>query len=289
MRKVDLEQGSEEWLNWRKGLLTATDAPMLLGASPYVTPYKGWQRKVGQAPEQAETEAMRRGRHDEPIARDWFIKEFGIEMEPCCIESESYNYLGASLDGLSKCGKYVLEVKSNNDQYHFGLCDGLPSFHLMQMQHQFLSSDNSVEKGYYVSINKGDKVVKEVYPDPIFQKAYLIKAWEFWKKVVFLEPPEMCAKDYRDKTDSSPWKELAEDYKKICKEIKELEEVKESHRKELIRLCEDENSSGCGLKVFKKTVKGRVNYEAIPELHGIDLEKYRKEPSNVWTILTDRS
>lgn len=55
MKIVNFEQGSEEWLTWRKGRLTATDAAALLGKSRYVTPYKAWQRKIGQAPEQIVT------------------------------------------------------------------------------------------------------------------------------------------------------------------------------------------------------------------------------------------
>ena len=98
MRRVEFDQGSSEWLQWRKGLLTATDAPMLMRASPYATPYQGWQRKTGHAQEQQENEAMRRGKRDEPIAREWFIKEYGIHMESCCIESYTYNFIGASLD-----------------------------------------------------------------------------------------------------------------------------------------------------------------------------------------------
>jgi putative phage-type endonuclease len=287
MRKVEFEQGSQAWLDWRKGLLTATDAPMLLGASPYTTPYKGWLRKTGQAAEQQENEAMRRGKRDEPIAREWFNKEYGIEMEPCCIESELYNFIGSSLDGLSTCGRYILEIKSNGDQYHFGLNAGLPDFHMMQMQHQLLSTDNTAEMGFYLSWNKGSKTVKEVYPDKEWMAEYLPKAREFWKLVVFNEPPPMSNKDYRDMSGERAWISYANEYRNICEQIKKLEDIKENHRKQIINLCGEDSCFGSGIKVLKKATKGRIDYDSIPELTGIDIEKYRKPASFSWAIMMD--
>lgn len=287
MRKVEFEQGSQAWLDWRKGLLTATDAPMLMGASPYATPYKGWLRKTGQSPEQQENEAMRRGKRDEPIAREWFNKEYGIEMEPYCIESELYNFIGSSLDGLSPCGRYILEIKSNGDQYHFGLNDGLPDFHMMQMQHQLLSTDNTAEMGFYLSWNKGNKTVKEVYPNKEWLAEYLSKAREFWKMVIFNESPPMSNKDYRDMNAEKSWISYANEYRKVCEQIKTLEEIKEICRKQLIYLCGDDSCFGSGIKVLKKSAKGRIDYDSIPELTGIDVEKYRKPQSFSWTIMLD--
>jgi putative phage-type endonuclease len=288
MHKVDFEQGSQEWLQWRKGLLTATDAPMLMGVSPYVTPYKGWQRKVGLIPEQQETEPMRRGKRDEPVARDWFIKEYGIEMEPCCVESDIYNFIGSSLDGLSKCGKYILEIKSNGDQYHFGLNNGIPDFHMAQMQHQLLSTDNTAEMGFYLSYNKGNKIVKEIYPDKDWLEDYKVKAYEFWRRIVFFDPPSMTNKDYKDMTSENAWNSLANEYLKACEQLKTLEDLKENYKKELVSLCGEDSCFGSGIKVLRRVTKGRVDYEKVPELSGIDIEKYRKPSTTSWTIMMEQ-
>lgn len=288
MRKVEYEQGSDTWLEWRRGLLTATDAPMLMGASPYVTPYKGWQRKIGQIPEQQENEAMRRGKRDEPIARDWFNKEYGLEMEPCCVESEIYNFIGASLDGLSKCGRYILEIKSNGDQYHFGLNGGLPDFHEMQMQHQFLATDILPEKGFYLSWNNSGPIVKEVNVNRAWLEEYVTKAKEFWKRVIFFDAPPLGNKDYKDMSLENGWSSFAEQYREVDEQIKGLEKMKESYRKELIKLCGDDSCCGSGIKVLKKFSKGRVDYDSIPELQFVDLEKHRKPSSSTWTIMLDR-
>lgn len=281
MHKINFEQGSPEWLTWRKSLLTATDAAALMGVSPYVTPYKCWQRKLGLAPEQKKTEAMERGNRDEPIARQAFIDEYKINMTPCCIESDQYNFIGASLDGISDCGKYLLEIKS---QVH---CSP-PDHHIMQMQHQLLATDSTAEMCYYVSYFDGEIDVHEVYPDPEWVKNYLIHAQEFWKRIVFFEAPPLCSRDYKDMNSSPNFLTYAHRYLDIDAQIKSLEAKKDILRKEIITLCEDQSGVGGGIKVLKKNVKGRVDYESIPEISTFNLEKYRKPSSTTWAIMIDQ-
>ena len=282
MKKISCFQGSPEWLAWRKGLLTATDAAILSGVSPYVTPYEGWQRKIGQIPEQIANSAMLRGQRDEPIARDMFIEQYGIAMTPCCIESEVYPFLGASLDGISDCGKYLLEIKSTAP------VDEIPIYHMYQMQHQLLCTDNTAKICFYVTIWNNQIYVKEVYPDIIWVQDYLNEAKKFWECVVFFEPPEISSKDYKDMNGRDDWNFYADEYRKISEEIKKLEEVKDKHKKELIKLCGEDNGYGHGVKVLKKITKGRIDFENIPELSQVDLEKYRKESTSSWTIMLDK-
>lgn len=282
MKKVEFEQGSQEWLNWRKKLLTATDAAMLLGVSPYVTPFKGWQRKVGQAEEQAVNSAMLRGQRDEPVARSMFIEQYGINMTPCCIESDLYNFIGASLDGISDCGKYLLEIKSQRP------VDSVPEFHMHQMQHQLLSTDNTAEKCFYVTIWDGKIYTIEVYPNAEWMKEYIPKAREFWKGVIFYEPPAMTSKDYKDMNGQNAWNSYANEYRKAAEQIKTLEKIKDSYRDELVKMCGEDSCFGGGIKVMKKVIKGRIDYESVPELNGIDLEKYRKSSSSSWAIMLEQ-
>lgn len=284
MRKIELEQGSQEWLTWRKGLITATEASSIMGVNPYCSQYKSWQRKTGMIPEQAETEPMRRGKRDEPIARAMFNELYGMQMEPCCIESTTYNFLGASLDGLSPCGKYLLEIKSQQHSYSKEKFD----MHFTQMQHQMLCSDGQIEKGYYVSYWQGEILVEEVLPDPTWMKKYLPQAQEYWRCVIFYEPPEMQPCDYRNMECDSYWNEQAAKYIRLCNEIKALEEVKEKHRKELISLSGELNCFGNGVKVFRKIIKGRIDYDAIPQLKEIDTQNYRKPTTISWTISLDQ-
>jgi len=284
MRKINFEQGSDEWLSWRKTLLTATDASVIMGVSPYCTPYKLWQRKIGQIPEQAVTAPMLRGQRDEPRARELFCKMYRMGLTPCCIESEKYPFLGASLDGLSDCENYIVEIKSQSPDK---IANGIPPMHIAQMQHQMLCTDGKVQKAFYVSYweNAIDVLILEF--DEEGTKNYLLEAQAFWNKMLAFEAPPLSKRDYKDMSSVQAWNIHADNYKNICAQIKALEDAKDQSRKNLIDLAGDDNGSGCGVKVLKKYVKGRVDYDAIPELKSLDLETYRKAPSSNWTIMLD--
>jgi putative phage-type endonuclease len=291
MRKIELVQGSQEWLSWRKKFVTATDAPALLGLSPYATPLQCWQRKTGQIPEQEASFAMIQGQLNEPIARKLFIKETGLDMVPVVIESDAYNFLGASLDGISECGEYLLEVKCNGMETHNfvkknGL-EGIPEYHFAQMQHQMLTTDRQAHSCFYVSYNNGEILIVEVPRHDDWIDDYLTEASKFWRQIVFFEPPALIDRDYTDMSDRELWESYSHEYKKLVREIKKLEFYKDEYKNKLVTMCQDKNCYGHGIKIFKKNVRGRVDYESIPELKDIDLDKFRKPSSETWTILID--
>lgn len=286
MKIINLEQGSPEWLSWRKTVITATDCPAILGSSPWSTAYKCWQRKLDLIPEQKSNDAMERGKSLEPVIRDRFIKKFGITMTPVVVESSEYSFLGASLDGLSDCGKYILEIKTGGYKLYKMAQDGIvPQYYMDQMQHQLLVT--RADKCFYqVGSEDEDKdIVIEVFPDPSFENNFIPFARAFLRCVAFRETPELQDSDYKDMSDEPKWKECATEYRKINEQIKTLEEVKENYRKELLKLCEDQNCSGVGIKVLKTTVRGRVAYDDIPEIKDVDLDKYRKGTTTMWKIM----
>ncbi len=286
MKISPLDQGSnsKDWLAWRKTIITATDCPAILGISPYTTAYQAWQYKHDLIKPQASNAAMENGKRLEPIARDRFIVEFGIYMEPECVESEEFNFLGASLDGISECRKYILEIKCNGHDRHEQVRKGIiPDFHIAQMQHQLLVT--GAEKCFYYSFHRDEGVCIEVLPDPLFVQDFLPKARAFWKNVAFFEAPALSDRDYRDMNNNLSWKDLSAKYQEIDSNLKMLEEKKDYIRKELISLCADQPSMGNGVKVIKTTTKGRVDYDMIPELQAVNVDQYRKKPSDSWKIM----
>ena len=124
----------------------------------------------------------------------------------------------------------------------------------------------------------------EVFPDPEFKTKFLTKAREFWKCVAFNEPPALQDSDYKDMSNEPSWKRYSEEYRNLCEQIKDLEEMKEYHRKELLKLCDDQNCLGEGIKVMKTVMRGRIDYDKIPEIKGLDLDQYRKNSITTWKI-----
>jgi len=287
MKRLNMEQGSAEWLKWRKTVITATDCPAILGSSPWQTPYKCWQRKLGLVDEQPSNAAMDRGRKLEPEARALFIQECGIHFEPACVESDQIEILGASLDGINAAGNLILEIKCGGENLHNQAQHGIiPDYYLDQMQHQLLVT--GAEKCYYYSYNGKSGTCIEVLPDPNFAPRFLPIARAFWKSVAFFEPPALSIKDYRDMNDNLSWKEYTDIYLETDAQIKALEDKKEYVRKKIIELCDGQSCQGSGLKVMSVIMKGRVDYEKIPEISNLDLNKYRKASTQSWKFLIDK-
>lgn len=285
MKIIELDQGSQEWLSWRKTVITATDCPAIKGSSPWSTAYKCWQKKLDLIPEQKTNDAMERGKKLEPIIRERFIKKYGLNMTPIVVESSEYDFLGASLDGLSDCGRYLLEIKTGGYNLHKMAKEGsIPAYYMDQMQHQLLVT--GAEKCFYQvgSEDEEKDEVIEVYPHPEFAKEFLPLARSFWKCIAFNEPPALQDSDYKDMSTEPKWKGFASEYRKMDQQIKVLEEIKESYRKELINLSGDQSCLGEGVRVMRTTMRGRVDYDMIPELKGIDLDKYRKNATTLWKI-----
>ncbi|MDV5469038.1 YqaJ viral recombinase family protein [Klebsiella pneumoniae] len=83
MKIVNLSQREEDWLDWRRQGVTATDAAILLNRSPYKTRWRLWAEKTGYAREVdlSLNPLVRRGIESEDAARRAF-EEKG--MMTCC-------------------------------------------------------------------------------------------------------------------------------------------------------------------------------------------------------------
>ena len=120
-KKVDLVQGTSEWLGWRQNFLTATTAGTLMGVayvdkkaaqSEHSPVYSLWAEKTGLIKREfSENAAMTHGSNTEETARKAFIESTGVNVSPMCIESTKYPFLAASLDGINEELKIGLEIK----------------------------------------------------------------------------------------------------------------------------------------------------------------------------------
>lgn len=89
--------------------------------------------------------------------------------------------------------------------------------------------------------------------------------------------------------DDTAWKEKAEKWLIKKQELDSLEKEEKKLREELIELASHQNSKGCGVRLTLSIRKGLVDYQSIPALKNIDLEKYRKPSNSVWILLKDKA
>lgn len=132
----ELIQGSDEWLEMRKTHIGASDAPIIMGVSPWTTPRQLFERKLGIVPEQKTNPAMLRGQESEPYNRKAFEDLYGISFTPCVLFDKEYPWMMASFDGMSTCGNAV-EIKLANKADHAKVEKGeIPKKYYPQLQHQ---------------------------------------------------------------------------------------------------------------------------------------------------------
>jgi len=88
-----------EWLAWRRGLITASEMPIIMGVSPYLTPFELWEQKLGLKTHEQSNMAINKGKFWEPKVRAVYEFDTGMEFPPLNVEAYPF---GASLDGLTK-------------------------------------------------------------------------------------------------------------------------------------------------------------------------------------------
>jgi putative phage-type endonuclease len=272
LNTIPLEQGSQNWLDYRKTRIGASDAASIMGVG-FSTPLQLWKEKLGLVTKEV-TSRMQRGTDLEPLAREAFIKEMGLFVAPAVLESKEHSWMFASVDGLSYDGKTLVEIKCPNQKDHALALEGkIPEKYFPQLQHQMLVLN--LEMMYYFSFdgNQGARVL--VYADSEYQRTLIAKERDFYKKLITFEQPELTDRDYIQKTDYDFLHHVHE-YRKLLIEEKKIEQLKQTHRDALVHLADKQNVEGGGLRVQQITRRGFVDYSAIPELKSVDLEKYRK-------------
>jgi putative phage-type endonuclease len=274
-----MEQGTKEWLELRRTKIGASDAAVILGISPYKTPFQLWEEKVF-GKDQEQNGAMARGSAMEQEARECFEKMTGLSVMPKVFVQD---WRMASLDGITFDGKTLVEIKCPNKQVHALAEEGLvPDYYMAQMQHQFAVS--GADKGYYFSYSGGKGILVEVAPQPEFIYDMMILEEKFWHLMVNKEAPPLSERDYIDKRYDKMWEIHAQLWLDSHYALKKAELDEEVARKHLLELSEGRNALCSKVKVTRSFCKGAVDYKLVPELIGVDLELYRKPPCEKWRL-----
>lgn len=271
---LDIKQGSSEWLELRKNCITATDIATILGINPYKTPYQLWQEKLGLKEPEPENDAMRRGKLLEPIALDTYCNLKKKAYDSAVVTHESYPWAMASLDGFSDDALSIVEIKCMGKANHDEAISGhVKPFYYAQMQWQMFVT-GLYECDYFVFSEESHKVIT-IQRDQELINQMIVAAEAFLKALQTITPPALTDKDYVDRSGDPYLEELFSAYHSANAQLKELEIRCASYKAAIVKYCDDQSSRCNGGKITRVTTKGRVQYDKIPELDGIDLEPYR--------------
>jgi len=291
---VDLKQGTQAWLEWRKTGITASEIAAILGLSPYKTPWAVWAEKTGlNLPEDlSKNPFVAAGVALEDTARQLFEQTHDDILLPVCMESTEFPFLKVSLDGLSQNNEPVeLKVPSESTWDKVN-ADGESSeaykLYYPQVQHQILVTGAS--RGWLVFYRDGQLREFCIEPDPAIQDAIVQTASAFWQSI---EDGKEPAKDperdvfHPNDDERAQWEPAAQGWLECSAELKSLEqrvkEVKAEQAKQLgimkTLMRTFMHAEASGLKVTRFPVRGTVDYDRLMTDKGIspdELETYRK-------------
>lgn len=139
MEHVNLMQGSPEWHQHRATHFNASDAPAMLGISPYKTRNELLREMAtGLSPEidEATQERFNDGHRFEALARPIAQEILGKKLYPVVATEGKFS---ASFDGISMDEEDTFEHKTLNDTIRAcSSAEELPEYLRVQMEHQFM-------------------------------------------------------------------------------------------------------------------------------------------------------
>ena len=272
---IALPQGSDAWLQYRLSKRNASEAPAVMGVSPWVTPYQLWQQRTGRREQQVNA-AMARGTALEPAARACYERLTGHIMQPVVLEAGDYS---ASLDGLTLDGQLALEIKcpvrGRESSLWKSVAEGvIPEHYGLQVEHQLMVAGAEQAHLFVYDADTDSGLLVDVLPQPERWEG-IRSAWDqFMQHIEQDTPPALSERDQVQRSDPA-WQQAAEHYLRIKREADELAAQLDAAKAALIDLSQAPSEAGCGVTVSRYWKVGAVDYKKVSQLQGLDLEAYR--------------
>ncbi len=276
---IELEQGSPEWLCYRISRIGGSDASVIMGENPWKTPTQLYEEKKGLRKVYI-NDAMKRGTKLEPHARSMYERTHNTMIEPAVIVSVEHPRLMASLDGFSH--QAILEIKCPGEKTHAIAKEGsIPTYYNAQLQHAMMIS--GYKSATYMSyLNDDDFCFLTCNRDDKYINKLLEKELEFlgWMEKGLLPPKE------QEESMSEQDAELLVLYKNAASKKMIWEKTCKELREEIIQKFQRPVKFK-GVTLSERILPGRVDYDNIPELQNVDLNKYRKPETKSWVLSTN--
>jgi len=195
----------EEWLEKRRSSIGGSDIAVILGISPYKTPFGLWMEKTGrkEPDDLSGNKYVQFGVKLEPVIADWFAEEhpeYKVMNDNKIRYHEKYKFLSANLDRIivDEWGERgVLEIKTTTSQgfkkWQSGgaLCDGfkIDQTYYAQMQHYLAIT--GFKYGMFAILVDKDLKTTIVHRDDRWIDRAVAKAVEWYENhiVADQEPP----------------------------------------------------------------------------------------------------
>lgn len=297
---IDLKPNSQEWLDFRKNKIGASDVPIIMGISPWKTPLQLWEEKTLNKT-QAPNSAMIRGSRLESDALQWYnIKYWNLRgiFKTQILKSNEFPWAMCSLDGFlfyketdleGKSSEFIeiVEIKCPGKESHSVALSGhIPDYYYPQLQWQMWIT--GVKEMDYVSFDGEDGVVlKCQFNQDFFDRKIWPAVIDFKECMDNGIPPKESDKDVCVIIDDELEK-AAKLYVEGLDALKDLESNLQEIKTYIESKCSSPRNKIGKLLVTKVIKKGSVDNESIYEKFGVNPDEFRKPQTMYWKFTVER-
>lgn len=288
-----MKQGTQEWIDARKGKLTASRVGSILGHNPYATRDDVMREMVrewaGVAREFTGNIATRWGTKHEPDA----LAALSHEVEACgLIQHPEYEFLAASPDGLVGVSALV-ETKCpfglrNDEAPEFKEIAQLPHYY-DQIQLQLECTGRTI--CYFLQWTPNAHITELVSANPNWLANNIDELKTFHDEFRMIVESEELFNLYLedlvlDLSLDRDFAEIEADYKMAWVAAEAAAKALKDKKQILVDYTAGRKAKGSQYLVYSTTRKGSVSYaKAVNDLlPDADLSKYTGKPSTSWAV-----
>jgi len=279
-----MQQGTSQWLMWRRAGLGASDAPVIMGIYTYKTPFQLWEEKLGRECQEKKNQfILDKGHTIEKRARLLYEILNDKPMPPALVEYAKMPFLRASLDGYDAEKNIILEIKYVGKKELQEIRDSgkIPERYYPQVQHQLLVTGAKCVDFFAYNDELDSYTLVKCEPDNDYIHLLVEKEREFWQLVQKQTAPELTEKDYVFIQDQEA-QFLIDQWIFKKKLLDKIAEEEQALKKQILEKIKEPRVKFGLVKISRQKRAGNIDYKIIPELQNLDLEKYRKPEIVYW-------
>lgn len=294
---VEEAKDHAKWLAVRNTGIGGSDAGVIMGMSPYKSPYQLWLEKTGQAeaPDLSDKQYVYWGIVNEANIAAWFMEATGKKVERCgTLQSIEHPFMLANVDRKVLGENAGLEIKTAGvSQYKYWQDDEVPDSYYMQCLHYMAVTG---AEAWYIAVLLGGNEAKwkkiERNEDDI---NILIEAEQhFWELVESRKAPpvdgsDSCAAALRERFHYGQDESivLPDEFDILIDDISQDEESM-ARLKANIQLKKNKIMEAMGNSERASTSQHKITWKAGKPRESVSLAKIKKSGGEIYGELKEK-
>lgn len=283
MKKIELTQGTPEWLAYRKSRVGASDIGNIAGcAGAFRTRAQVLEEKLGAAKVENNSylDALFKDGHEwEALVRAKLNDAGHHHFEPVVVEHPEHPGFFASLDGIDENTRTILEVKSTKsiDRFH-EIVDAPPENYIAQIQWQLFVTD--YETALLAVVHESGLVIQTIERDDAMIDRLVLAANSFLAEMATAQMTGVVPHFLPAVPEVQELLLLKAMAEKASAKLDEVNEKIKAIGDKLLTEYSASRLENEKVVITRVERAGAIDYKKVPELKGVDLEPYRKKPSS---------